>query len=93
MSWTAPPPKPTLFMNETRDASSAKGLLERYAIDFEERQTTDPLVSLRWNGMTYTDLFGIVDFLQFAGRLSLPGTGTRDRADGGELPGSRIRLS
>jgi hypothetical protein len=50
-------------------------------------------VSLHWNGTTYTDLFGIADFLMFAGRLSLPGMRTRDRTEDGELPGSRICLS
>ena len=93
MSWTVPAPKPTLYLNGSRDARWAKGLLEQYAIDFEERQTSDPLVSLRWNGTTYTDLFGIADFLMFAGRLSLPGMRTRDRTENSELPGSRIRLS
>ena len=93
MNWTAPAPKPTLSMNGTKDARWAKRLLEQYAIDFEERYTPDPFVSLHWNGATYTDLFGIADFLMFAGRLSLPGMRTRDRVDDGELPGSRIRLS
>jgi hypothetical protein len=72
---------------------TAKDLLEKYAIDFEERHTSDPFVSLHWNGTTYTDLLGIADFLMFAGRLSLPGMRTRDRIEDGELPGSRIRLS
>ena len=58
MSGTDPPPKPTLYLNGTKDAHWAKGLLEKYAIDFEERQTSDPFVSLHWNGTTYTDLFG-----------------------------------
>jgi hypothetical protein len=93
MSWTDPPPKPTLYLNGTKAAHSAKGLLEKYAIDFEERHTSDPFVSLHWNGTTYTDLYGIADFLMFDGRLSLPGMRTRDRAEDGELPGSRIRLS
>lgn len=93
MRSTDPPPKPTLRTNGTKDARWAKHLLERYAIDYEERHTSDPFVSLRWNGTTYTDLFGIADFLMFAGRLSLPGTRTKDRAEDGELPGSRIPLS
>ena len=93
MSWTDPPRKPTLRMNGTKDARWAKGLLEKYAIDFEEHHTSDPFVSLHWNGTIYTDLFGIVDFLMFAGRLSLSGMRTRDRTEDGELPGSRIRLS
>jgi hypothetical protein len=93
MSWTDPPPRPTLYLNGTKDACWAKGLLEQYAIDFEERHTSDPFVSLHWNGTTYTDLFGIADSLMFAGRLSLPGMRTRDRTADGELPGSRIRLS
>ena len=93
MSWTDPPPKPTLCMNGTTDARWAKDLLEKYAIDFEQRHTSDPFVSLHWNGTTYTDLLGIADFLMFAGRLSLPGMRTRDRAADSELPGSRIRLS
>jgi hypothetical protein len=86
-------PQPTLYMNGTKEARWAKGLLEQYAIDLEERHTSDPLVCLHWNGTTYTDLFGIADFLMFAGRLSLPGMRTRDRTEDGELPGSRIRLS
>jgi hypothetical protein len=93
MSWTDPPLKPTLSMNGSQAARRAKGLLEQYGLDFEERHTTDPFVSLDWNGTTYTDLFGIADFLMFAGRLSLPGMRTRDRPQNGELPGSRIRLS
>ena len=93
MNWTDPPPKPTLYLNGTKDAHRAKGLLEKYAIDFEERHTPEPFVSLHWNGTTYTDLFGIADFLMFAGRLSLPGMRTRDRTDDGERPGSRIPLS
>ncbi len=93
MSWTDPPPKPTLWMNGTRDARWAQGLLEKYGIDFEERQSSDPFVSLYWNGTTYTDFSGIADFLMFAARLSLPGMRTRDRTEDGELPGSRIPLS
>ena len=73
MSWTDPPRKPTLCMNGTKDARGAKDLLAKYAIDFGQRHTSDPFVSLHWNGTTYTDLFGIADFLIFAGRLSLPG--------------------
>jgi hypothetical protein len=80
-------------MNGTKDAHSAKGLLEKYAIDFEERDTSDPFVSLHWNETTYTDLYGIADFLMFAGRLSLLGMRTRDKTEDGELPGSRIRLA
>ena len=79
-------PKPTLYLNGTKDAHRAKGLLEKYAIDFEERHTPEPFVSLHWNGTTYTDLFGIADFLMFAGRLSLPGMRTRDRTDDGAAP-------
>ena len=86
MNWTDPPPKPTLYLNGTKDARWARGLLEKYAIDFEERHTPEPFVSLRWNGTTYTDLFGIADFLMFAGRLSLPGMRTRDRTDDGAAP-------
>jgi hypothetical protein len=76
-------------MNGTKDARRAKGLGEKYAIDFEERHTFDPFVSPHWNGTTYTDLLGIADFLMFAGRLSLPGMRTRDRTDDDALPGSR----
>jgi hypothetical protein len=36
---------------------------------------------LERDGTTYTDLFGIADFLMFAGRVSLPGMRTRDRTD------------
>jgi hypothetical protein len=53
MSWTNPPPKPTLSLNGTKEGRWAKGLLERYGIDFEERLTSDPFVSLRWNGRIY----------------------------------------
>jgi hypothetical protein len=81
MSGTDPPAKPTLCLNGTKDAHWAKGLLEKDAIDFEERHTSDPFVPLHWNGTTYTDLFGIADFLMFAGRLSLPGMRTRDRTE------------
>jgi hypothetical protein len=84
MNWTDPPPKPTLYLNGPKDAHWAKGLLEKYAIDFEARHTPEPFVSLHWNGTTYTGLFGIADFLMFAGRR------TRDRTNNGELPGSRI---
>lgn len=90
---TDPPPKPTLYMNRTTDAQRAKSLLEQYGIDFVEHQTPDPSVSLHWNGITYTGLFGIADFLMFAGRLSLPGMRKRARTENGELPGSRIPLS
>ena len=93
MNWTDPPPKPTLYLNGTKDAQWAKDLLEKYAIDFEARHTPEPFVSLHWNGTIYTDLFGIADFLMFGGRLSLPGMRTRDRTDDGALPGSRIPLS
>jgi hypothetical protein len=93
MSGTDRPPSRRLYLNGTQDARCAKDLLEKYAIDFEERHTSDPFVSLHWNGTTYTDLYGIADFLMFAGRLSLPGMRTRDRTEDGELPGSRIRLS
>jgi hypothetical protein len=50
MSWTGPPLKPTLCLNGTKDARWAKDLLEKYAIDFAERHTADPFVSLHWNG-------------------------------------------
>jgi hypothetical protein len=60
---------------------------------FEERRTSDPLVSLHWNGTTGTDLLGIADCLMFAGRPSLPGMRAHDRTEDGELPGSRIPLS
>jgi hypothetical protein len=48
-------PQPTLYMNGTKEARWAKGLLEQYAIDLEERHTSDPLVCLHWSGTTYTD--------------------------------------
>ena len=44
MSWTDPPPQPMLYLNGTKDAHWAKGLLKKYAIDFEERHTPDPFV-------------------------------------------------
>ena len=52
MNWTDPPPRPTLYLNGTKDAHWAKGLFQKYAIDFEERHTPEPFVSLRWNGTT-----------------------------------------
>ena len=72
MSGTDPPPKPTLYLNGTKDAHWAKGLL-RSMRSTSRSVTSDPFVSLHWNGTTYTDLFGIADFLMFAGGLSLPG--------------------
>jgi hypothetical protein len=81
------------MMNDTKDARRARRLLEKHGIDFEECRTSDSAVSLYWNGTTYTDVFGVADFLMFAARLPLPGMGRPGRPADGEVPGSRIRLS
>lgn len=85
------PAKPALYVNGTRAAEQAKALLDAYDIDFEIRHTSDPFVFLEWNGIRYTDLFGVADFLMFAGRLPIPGVRKGSRGDGA-LPGSPIRL-
>jgi hypothetical protein len=84
------PAKPVLYVNATRAAEPAKALLDAYDIDFEIRHTSEPFVFLEWNGIRYTDLPGVADFL-FAGRLPIPGVRKGSRGDGA-LPGSPIRL-
>jgi hypothetical protein len=93
MSWTPPPRRPILYVNETQDAQRAQALLERYDIDFEIRHTEGPVVSLYWNGTTYTDLFGVAEFLMFAGRLPIAGVRKGAQRGDGEPPGFRIRLT
>jgi hypothetical protein len=43
-----PLPKPILHVNGSREADDATALLERYGIDFEIRETHDPLIALHW---------------------------------------------
>jgi hypothetical protein len=69
-SWQPPLPKPILYANDSREADEAKALLERYGIDFEVRETRDPLIALHWKHHPYTDICGIADFIIFAGRLN-----------------------
>jgi hypothetical protein len=88
VSWQ--PPKPILYANDSREADEARALLERYGIDFEVRETRDPLISLRWKHLTYTDIFGITDFVMFAGRL-LPELRKSSRGDQA-VPGTRVPL-
>ncbi len=85
------PAKPVLYVNKTRAAEQATALLDTYDIDFEIRHTSEPFVFLEWNGIRYTDLLGVADFLMFAGRLPIPGVRKGSRGDGA-LPGSPIRL-
>jgi hypothetical protein len=49
-------------------------------------------VALHWNGIVYTDVFGIADFLMFAGRLPIEGVRTGAQRSDGKLPGSPISL-
>lgn len=89
-SWQPRLPKPVLYVNGSREAAEAKALLERYGIDFEIREAHDPLIALHWKHQTYTDIFGIADFIMFAGRLlpELRRGGRGDRA----IPGTRVPL-
>jgi hypothetical protein len=89
-SWQPPLPIPILYANDSREADEARALLERYGIDFEVRKTRDPLIALRWQHHTYTDIFGIADFIMFAGRLlpELRKGGPGDQA----IPGTRVPL-
>jgi hypothetical protein len=90
MSWQPPLPKPILYANNSKEADEAKALLDRYDIDFEVRETREPLIALQWKHHTYTDIFGIADFIMFAGRL-LPEL--RKGARGGQaIPGTRVPL-
>jgi hypothetical protein len=89
MSWQ-PLPKPILYANDSKEADEAKALLERYEIDFEVRETREPLIALQWKHHTYTDIFGIADFIMFAGRL-LPELRKGGRGDQA-IPGTRVPL-
>lgn len=63
--------RPILYVNQTREAEKTRARLRAYDIDFQERPTTEPFVSLHWSGIVYTDVFGTADFLMFAGRLPI----------------------
>lgn len=89
-SWQPLLPKPILYANDSREADEAEALLERYGIDFEVQETRDPLIALHWKHHTYTDIFGIADFIMFAGRL-LPELRNRDPGDQA-IPGTRVPL-
>jgi hypothetical protein len=89
-SWRPPLPKPILYANDSREAQEAKALLERHNIDFEVRETRDAHVSLHWNHHIYTDIFGVADFIMFAGRL-LPEIRKGDRGDHA-IPGTVVPL-
>src|SRR5262245_6969398 len=67
-AWESPPPKPVLYVNDSAEAERARRLLEAYDIDFETRTADAPAVMLEWNGETFTDIFGVADFLAVAGR-------------------------
>ena len=54
------------------------------------RRTDAPMVRLEWNGETFSDLFGIADFIAMAGR-ALPEL-RKDHQAPAEVPGTRIRL-
>src|SRR2546430_691954 len=45
MAYSSTPSRPILYVNQTRDAEKARGMLRAYDIDFEERPTTEPFVS------------------------------------------------
>ena len=92
MALASTPSRPILYVNQTRDAEKARAMLRAYAIDFEEQATTAPFVSLHWNGIVYTDVFGIADFLMFAGRLPIEGVRTGAARSDGKVPGSPIPL-
>jgi starvation-inducible DNA-binding protein len=89
-SWQPRRPKPILYANDSRETDEAKALLERYGIDFEVQETRDAHVSLRWNHSIYTDIFGIADFIMFAGRL-LPEVRKGARGDQA-VPGTMVPL-
>jgi hypothetical protein len=78
------------YANNSREADEAKALLDWYGIDFEVRETRDPLIALHWKHHTYTDIFGIADFIMFAGRL-LPELRQGDRGDQA-IPGTMVPL-
>jgi hypothetical protein len=91
MSGTAPA-KPVLYVNDSVEAEQARALLDAYDIAFETRPSEEPAIELHWNGQTFTDLFGVADFLAMAGRVvpSLRKTGRRRRDEAS--PGMRIPL-
>jgi hypothetical protein len=82
-----------LFLPRMRDGAWARRALQAYGIDFEERPADEPFVSLHWNGIVYTDVFGIADFLMFVGRLPVEGTRIGAPRGDGKLPGSPVALS
>jgi hypothetical protein len=90
--WQPPPPRPVLYVNASSEAEQARMLLEEYDIDFETRSTNGPAIELHWNGQTFTDIFGVADFLAMAGRVvpALRKTGRRRRDEA--PPGTRIPL-
>ena len=92
MEYSPAPSRPILYVNQTREAEKVRAMLRAYDIDFEERPTTEPFVSLHWNGLVYTDVFGIADFLMFAGRLPIEGVRTGAPRSDGKLPGSPVSL-
>jgi hypothetical protein len=77
-------------VNGSREADAATALLDRYGIEFETRETRDPLIALRWKHHVYTDIFGVADFIMFAGRV-IPELRTGGRDDHA-LPGTRVPL-
>jgi hypothetical protein len=87
--WEPPAPRPVLYANTSAEAEKARALLQEQDIDFETRRTNGPTIELVWNGQTFTDLFGVADFLAMAGRAvpSLRKTGRRrpDEASPGTL--------
>jgi hypothetical protein len=90
--WQPPPPRPVLYVNASSEAEQARMLLDEYDIDFETRSTNGPAIELHWNGQTFTDIFGVADFLAMAGRVvpALRKTGRRRRHEA--PPGTRIPL-
>jgi hypothetical protein len=90
-SWKPPPPKPILYVNGSAEAERARRMLEAYDIDFETRTADAPAVMLHWNGETYTDVFGVADFLAMAGR-AVPSLRKTDRRRDEAIPGTRIPL-
>jgi hypothetical protein len=89
--WEAPPPRPVLYLNRSPEAERARSMLDAYDIDYETQPVDAPAVTLHWNGETFTDIFGVADFLAVAGRAvpALRKTGRhRDEA----IPGTRIPL-
>ena len=81
-----------LYVNDSTEAQKARTVLERFCIDIDVCPTRDRHISLSWNGITYRDLFGVLDFLMFAGRLPIPGLRKGDRLGDGRPPGSPISL-